>query len=107
MTKIIFTQSLKRKLLIYQTLSFFLLVLNYCDIFTSCRHVYAIGNAAYEGMLRESSNQVVVISGESGAGKTETAKLLVQFLAATNHSKSSLLTEQVKHFTPTALLVQR
>ena len=35
-------------------------------------------------------------SGESGAGKTESSKLLVQYLAAVNEAKGSLITEQVK-----------
>ena len=61
----------------------------------SCRHIFAIGNAAYETMLRKSSNQVVVISGESGAGKTESTKLLVHYIAAINQPKGSLITEQV------------
>jgi myosin-15 len=39
---------------------------------------------------------VYLFSGESGAGKTESSKLLVQYLAAVNEAKGSLITEQVK-----------
>lgn len=43
-------------------------------------HPYAISDMAYRQMLRDKKNQALVISGESGAGKTETAKRLT-----TNH----------------------
>ena len=45
-------------------------------------HVYGMAARAYQKMMANGSNQSVVISGESGAGKTETAKLLLTYLAA-------------------------
>mmetsp|Transcript_86586 Transcript_86586/g.259849 ORF Transcript_86586/g.259849 Transcript_86586/m.259849 type:complete len:796 (+) Transcript_86586:74-2461(+) len=45
-------------------------------------HVYAVASSAHLGMLQNSVSQSVIISGESGAGKTETAKILLQYLAA-------------------------
>ncbi|KAH9288716.1 hypothetical protein KI387_032833, partial [Taxus chinensis] len=45
-------------------------------------HVYMMADAAFEAMMRDGVNQSIIISGESGAGKTETAKISMQYLAA-------------------------
>ncbi|XP_071519306.1 unconventional myosin-Ia isoform X2 [Panulirus ornatus] len=44
-------------------------------------HIYAVADAAHRGVWERNSDQVVVVTGESGAGKTEAAKLVLQYVA--------------------------
>ncbi|CAJ1444780.1 unnamed protein product [Effrenium voratum] len=44
-------------------------------------HIYAVAKAAYEGVWHRAVGQTVLVSGESGAGKTETTKFVMRFLA--------------------------
>ncbi|MCO5563090.1 hypothetical protein L7F22_016726 [Adiantum nelumboides] len=44
-------------------------------------HVYSTTAHAFNSMMQDGVNQSVIISGESGAGKTETAKISMHYLA--------------------------
>ncbi|KAL3147636.1 hypothetical protein ABBQ38_014686 [Trebouxia sp. C0009 RCD-2024] len=44
-------------------------------------HVYAIAEQAFNAMMIDEQRQAILISGESGAGKTESAKMVMQYLA--------------------------
>ena len=64
-------------------------------------HLFALGSTAYNRLLTKSSeSQVLIMTGESGAGKTESAKLITQYLAAVNKSQTSLITEQILEALP-------
>uniref|UniRef100_A0A158Q7T3 Myosin motor domain-containing protein n=1 Tax=Elaeophora elaphi TaxID=1147741 RepID=A0A158Q7T3_9BILA len=43
-------------------------------------HIFAIADKAYRDMMRNRESQSVIISGESGAGKTESQKHIIRFL---------------------------
>ncbi|CAC5409264.1 Unconventional myosin-IXa,Myosin-16,Myosin IB heavy chain,Myosin-2B,Unconventional myosin-Vc,Unconventional myosin-IXb,Unconventional myosin ID,Myosin-6,Unconventional myosin-X,Myosin-15,Myosin-10,Unconventional myosin-Id,Myosin-VIIa,Myosin ID heavy chain,Myosin-1,Myosin-2 heavy chain,Myosin-I heavy chain,Unconventional myosin heavy chain 6,Myosin-J heavy chain,Unconventional myosin-XV,Unconventional myosin-VIIb,Myosin-3,Myosin-2A,Myosin-7,Unconventional myosin-Ia,Myosin-5,Myosin-9,Myosin-4,Myosin IC heavy len=63
-------------------------------------HLFAIGSTSYSKMMKDLENQVIVISGESGAGKTEATKLVMQYLAAVNKNGNNLITEQILEANP-------
>ncbi|KAK9931325.1 hypothetical protein M0R45_018603 [Rubus argutus] len=44
-------------------------------------HPFAIADAAYRQMINEGISQAILVSGESGAGKTESTKMLMHYLA--------------------------
>ncbi|OUM67083.1 hypothetical protein PIROE2DRAFT_66016 [Piromyces sp. E2] len=44
-------------------------------------HLFAIAEEAYRNMLRENKNQSIIVSGESGAGKTQSAKYIMRYFA--------------------------
>ncbi|KAL7285494.1 hypothetical protein ACG7TL_000591 [Trametes sanguinea] len=56
-------------------------------------HVFAIAESAYYNMNAYHENQCVIISGESGAGKTEAAKRIMQYIAAVSGGQDSSIQE--------------
>ncbi|KAL1174683.1 hypothetical protein V6Z11_A04G031700 [Gossypium hirsutum] len=57
-------------------------VTSYREKATDSPHVFAMADNAYNEMMNDGLNQSIIISGESGAGKTETAKFAMQYLAS-------------------------
>ncbi|KAA0703022.1 B Myosin heavy chain 10 Myosin heavy chain, non-muscle IIb Non-muscle myosin heavy chain [Triplophysa tibetana] len=55
-------------------------------------HIYAISEAAYRSMLQDREDQAILCTGESGAGKTENTKKVIQYLAhvASSHKSGTL-----------------
>eukprot|EP01119_Soliformovum_irregulare_P010468 TRINITY_DN2578_c1_g1_i2.p1 TRINITY_DN2578_c1_g1~~TRINITY_DN2578_c1_g1_i2.p1 ORF type:complete len:862 (-),score=300.70 TRINITY_DN2578_c1_g1_i2:139-2724(-) len=45
-------------------------------------HIYAISEVSYRSMLKERKNRSILISGETGAGKTEATKYIMKYLAS-------------------------
>ncbi|XP_061842396.1 unconventional myosin-Ih [Nerophis lumbriciformis] len=59
-------------------------------------HIYALADNAYHAMLAEFSNHFILISGESGAGKTEASKKILQYYAVSCPSTALLNTVRDK-----------
>ncbi|KAG5354398.1 Myosin type-2 heavy chain 1 [Yarrowia sp. C11] len=45
-------------------------------------HIFAITDLAFQNMIEAHENQSILVTGESGAGKTENTKKVIQYLAA-------------------------
>jgi len=65
-------------------------------------HVFNTSNAAYRGICERQESQTVFLSGESGAGKTETAKHMMKFLAlaGSNDGAVTNIENQILESTP-------
>ncbi|XP_030272670.1 unconventional myosin-Ih [Sparus aurata] len=59
-------------------------------------HIYALADNAYQTMLTEFDNHFILISGESGAGKTEASKKILQYYAVSCPSTTLLNTVRDK-----------
>ncbi|XP_008290678.1 unconventional myosin-XV [Stegastes partitus] len=65
-------------------------------------HLFAIANLSYTTMMDAKKDQCIVISGESGSGKTEATKLILRYLTAIHHKRN--VTQQIEILEATPLL---
>ncbi|GIY87606.1 unconventional myosin-Va [Caerostris darwini] len=57
-------------------------------------HIFAVSEEAYTQMERESKNQSIIVSGESGAGKTVSAKYAMRYFATVGGSATETQIEK-------------
>ncbi|XP_070845073.1 unconventional myosin-Vb [Chaetodon trifascialis] len=57
-------------------------------------HIFAVAEEAYKQMARDERNQSIIVSGESGAGKTVSAKYAMRFFATVGGSASDTSVEE-------------
>uniref|UniRef100_A0A674CK97 Myosin IXA n=1 Tax=Salmo trutta TaxID=8032 RepID=A0A674CK97_SALTR len=58
-------------------------------------HIYAVADVAYHAMLQRRRNQCIVISGESGSGKTQSTNFLIHHLTALSQKGFASGVEQI------------
>lgn len=59
-------------------------------------HLFAIAEDAYRMMKNDKKNQTIVVSGESGAGKTVSAKYIMRYFASVEEENSNAM-DNVQH----------
>ncbi|XP_059398792.1 unconventional myosin-Vb-like isoform X3 [Carassius carassius] len=57
-------------------------------------HIFAVAEEAYKQMARDEKNQSIIVSGESGAGKTVSAKYAMRFFATVGGSANDTSIEE-------------
>ncbi|XP_040269881.1 unconventional myosin-Va isoform X4 [Bufo bufo] len=57
-------------------------------------HIFAVAEEAYKQMARDERNQSIIVSGESGAGKTVSAKYAMRYFATVSGTESEANVEE-------------
>uniref|UniRef100_A0A4W5RPM6 Myosin IG n=1 Tax=Hucho hucho TaxID=62062 RepID=A0A4W5RPM6_9TELE len=66
------------------------------ELYENPPHLYAVADAAYKAMKRRAKDTCIVVSGESGAGKTEASKYIMEYIAAITNPSQRAEVESVK-----------
>ncbi|XP_024127535.1 myosin-10 isoform X1 [Oryzias melastigma] len=69
-------------------------------------HIYAISESAYRCMLQDREDQSILCTGESGAGKTENTKKVIQYLAHVASSHKGRKDHNIPPESPKAFKLQ-
>ncbi|KAG7188163.1 hypothetical protein KM043_013381 [Ampulex compressa] len=60
------------------------------NFFEAPPHIFALSDTAYQSLTKENRDQCILISGESGSGKTEASKKVLEFIAAATGYKKQV-----------------
>lgn len=60
-------------------------------------HIFAMADEAFRNLVDEGANQSILVTGESGAGKTENTKKVIQYLAAVATSDTPRAKSGARH----------
>ncbi|OWB83639.1 hypothetical protein B5S33_g2270 [[Candida] boidinii] len=68
-------------------------------------HIFAVAEEAFQNLVQTKSNQSILVTGESGAGKTENTKKVIQYIisvasSATNQSIAQTVEDRILQANP-------
>ncbi|CAF1230175.1 unnamed protein product [Adineta steineri] len=68
-----------------------------CEMFERPAHIFALAEAAYRTLKQYSLNSCIVISGESGSGKTEASKVILRYIAAVTNTTNQIEIQRISN----------